>query len=106
MGGQDKGWLELVGAPLVELTLARLRPQLANGELLISANRNLERYAALARALPDAPEFAGCGPLAGLEAGLAACAAPGWWRFPATCLSCPPTWPRGCWRRCCAERPV
>ncbi|WP_208856020.1 molybdenum cofactor guanylyltransferase MobA [Chromobacterium subtsugae] len=76
MGGQDKGWLELVGAPLVELTLARLRPQLANGELLISANRNLERYAALARALPDAPEFAGCGPLAGLEAGLAACAAP------------------------------
>ncbi|WP_253272426.1 NTP transferase domain-containing protein, partial [Chromobacterium subtsugae] len=39
MGGQDKGWLELAGAPLIELTLARLRPQLANGELLISANR-------------------------------------------------------------------
>ncbi|WP_434628866.1 molybdenum cofactor guanylyltransferase MobA [Chromobacterium sp. CV08] len=76
MGRKDKGWLELAGAPLVELTLARLRPQLGKGELLISANRNLERYAALARTLPDAPEFSGCGPLAGLEAGLAACSAP------------------------------
>ncbi|KIA79017.1 molybdopterin-guanine dinucleotide biosynthesis protein MobA [Chromobacterium piscinae] len=71
MGGVDKGWLELDGVALAERVAARLRPQADT--LLISANRNLERYAALGRVVTDAAEFANCGPLAGLEAGLAAC---------------------------------
>ncbi|OHX14441.1 molybdenum cofactor guanylyltransferase [Chromobacterium sphagni] len=72
MAGQDKGWLELAGLPLIVRVRARLQPQV--GELLISANRNLPRYAAFGRTVPDAAEFAGCGPLAGLEAGLSVCA--------------------------------
>lgn len=44
-GGQDKAWLRLRGHGLVEWTLAALRPQV--GEILVSANRNLERYTAL-----------------------------------------------------------
>ncbi|AUH51907.1 molybdenum cofactor guanylyltransferase [Chromobacterium sp. ATCC 53434] len=71
MGGVDKGWVALAGAPLAERVAARLRPQA--DALLISANRNRERYAALGQVVEDAAEFAGCGPLAGLEAGLAAC---------------------------------
>lgn len=64
VGGADKGLLPLRGRPLIEYVLAALRPQV--GELLISANRNLERYAAygcrvLADDLPDYP-----GPLAGM----------------------------------------
>ncbi len=43
MGGADKGLQLLNGRPLVQLVLERLRPQV--DVLLISANRNLERYA-------------------------------------------------------------
>lgn len=43
MGGIDKGLLEVVGRPLVERTIAILRPQV--GRLIISANRNQDRYA-------------------------------------------------------------
>ncbi|MEO9383897.1 molybdenum cofactor guanylyltransferase MobA [Chromobacterium phragmitis] len=71
MGGVDKGWLELNGVALAERAAARLRPQA--DALLISANRNLERYAALGEVVTDDPAYAGGGPLAGLEAGLAAC---------------------------------
>ncbi|MBP4046122.1 molybdenum cofactor guanylyltransferase MobA [Chromobacterium violaceum] len=81
MGGADKGWLELDGVPLAERAAARLRPQA--GALLISANRNLERYAALGQVVADAAEFAGGGPLAGLEAGLSAC--DGDWLVTAPC---------------------
>ncbi|OQX12081.1 MAG: molybdenum cofactor guanylyltransferase [Thiothrix lacustris] len=42
MGGQDKGLLEFQGRPLVEHLLAALQPQVAS--ILISANRNQERY--------------------------------------------------------------
>jgi molybdopterin-guanine dinucleotide biosynthesis protein A len=68
MGGQDKGWIELDGRPLIEHVLARFAPQV--DEVLISVNRNLERYAALGHpVLPDvSPGF--LGPLAGLHAGL------------------------------------
>lgn len=69
MGGVDKGLQDLQGRPLVQWVLARLAPQV--GTVLISANRNLERYAALGCAvLPDRiPDFAG--PLAGIHAALA-----------------------------------
>ncbi|WP_199153717.1 molybdenum cofactor guanylyltransferase MobA [Chromobacterium sp. ASV23] len=81
MGGVDKGWVELDGVALAERVATRLRPQA--DALLISANRNLERYAALGQVVTDAAEFANCGPLAGLEAGLAACATP--WLLTAPC---------------------
>ncbi len=68
----DKGLLPLRGRPMVVHVIERLRPQV--GRLLISANRNRERYAALgfpvvADPLPDYP-----GPLAGLAAGMQAAA--------------------------------
>lgn len=72
MGGVDKGWIEYRGRPLVEHVVERFAPQV--GRLLISANRNIERYAALAEVVQDceAPmhvePFAG--PLAGLLSGL------------------------------------
>ena len=43
LGGEDKGLRLFAGRPLVEWVIAALTPQV--GALLISANRNLERYA-------------------------------------------------------------
>ena len=71
MGGADKGLLELHGLPLVEHVLGRLAPQVSS--VMISANRNLDRYRALVpRVLSDAPSGAERfrGPLAGIHAGL------------------------------------
>jgi molybdopterin-guanine dinucleotide biosynthesis protein A len=70
MGGADKGLVMLDGQPLVAHVLARLAPQV--DEILISANRNLDRYRAFGhRVLED--RIAGfAGPLAGLHAGLCA----------------------------------
>lgn len=68
MGGADKGLVDYQGRPLVEWALAALAPQV--GEILISANRNLDTYAAYGwRVLPDTlPDFPG--PLAGVLAAL------------------------------------
>ena len=70
MGGADKGLIDYQGRPLIEWVLAALAPQV--GEIAISANRNLERYAAYGRrVLPDTlPGFQG--PLAGVLAALQA----------------------------------
>lgn len=70
MGGADKGLVDYQGRPLVEWVLAVLAPQV--GEIVISANRNLERYAAYGRrVLPDTlPAYPG--PLAGVLAALQA----------------------------------
>ncbi|MDP2253153.1 MAG: NTP transferase domain-containing protein, partial [Thiobacillus sp.] len=59
MGGADKGLIDYRGRPLVEWALAALAPQV--GEILISANRNLDLYAAYGhRVLPDTmPDFPG-----------------------------------------------
>lgn len=69
MGGVDKGLQELDGQPLVQCVLARLAPQV--DRVLISANRNRERYVRFGcPVLCDAmPGYAG--PLAGLQAALA-----------------------------------
>lgn len=69
MGGVDKGWIDLHGKPLIEHVIARFAPQV--DELLISANRSLERYRALGYPVveDDPAEFAG--PLAGLHAAIA-----------------------------------
>ena len=67
MGGVDKGLQLFKGQALVRHVLAALLPQSA--EQIISANRNLDAYAALGvRVVRDT---AGFGPLAGLAALLA-----------------------------------
>jgi len=68
MGGADKGLIPFQGRPLIEWVLAALAPQV--GAIVISANRNLGRYAAYGhRVLPDTlPDFPG--PLAGVLAAL------------------------------------
>ena len=74
MGGIDKGLQELRGQTMVHRVIERLAPQV--DELLINANRNVERYAAFGhRVVPDQiPDYAG--PLAGLHAALSAAAQP------------------------------
>ena len=74
LGGTDKGLLELDGQPLVQRAARRLAGQV--GPLLLSANRNLDRYRALGfEPLTDGP-YPNAGPLAGLRAGLLACGTP------------------------------
>lgn len=70
MGGVDKGLQLLRGRPLVTWVIERLAPQV--DELLINANQNADRYAALGHpVIPD--EITGyAGPLAGLHRGLGA----------------------------------
>jgi molybdopterin-guanine dinucleotide biosynthesis protein A len=70
MGGEDKGLVELLGRPMIVHVLDRLRPQV--GPVLINANRNLDRYAALGHpVIPDTLDGY-LGPLAGVLAGLRA----------------------------------
>lgn len=68
MGGQDKGWVELGGKPLIEHVISRLGAQV--GDIVISANRHLEPYRALGFRVvsDDTPDFAG--PLSGALAGI------------------------------------
>lgn len=72
MGGQDKGLIPLRGRPLVAWVLDRLAPQV--DEILISANRSLDRYRAFGHRVVKDSVFEGdgayAGPLAGLHAGL------------------------------------
>ncbi|WP_413043899.1 molybdenum cofactor guanylyltransferase MobA [Pseudomonas sp. YJ42] len=70
MGGQDKGLVEWHGKPLVAWPYRIARP--LTDDLLVSCNRNQQRYAAFADRLvcDDEPDFPG--PLAGIRAGLAA----------------------------------
>jgi molybdenum cofactor guanylyltransferase len=74
MGGVDKGLQQLRGKPMVEWVLARLAPQVA--EIIVNANQNIQTYERYGhRVVSD--EIAGfAGPLAGLHAGLKACAHP------------------------------
>jgi molybdopterin-guanine dinucleotide biosynthesis protein A len=70
LGGADKAFLPLGSAPLLSHLLARLTGQVQH--IAISANGRLDRFAAYPLPiLPDAPEHAGKGPLAGVAAGLA-----------------------------------
>lgn len=88
-GGEDKGWVEVQGRPLIAWTVDALRPQV--GELLISANRNQARYAALgARVLADPAPDQYQGPFAGMVQLL--CAARHDWLLcvPCDALSLPP----------------
>ena len=67
VGGADKPLLEFQGRPLVARVAAMLAPQVQR--VLISANRNPERYGAYGPVVADAlPDYAG--PLAGISAAL------------------------------------
>ncbi|GGJ81479.1 molybdenum cofactor guanylyltransferase MobA [Pseudomonas matsuisoli] len=70
MGGRDKGLLEWRGRPLIAWLHDQVRPE--TDDLIISCNRNAERYAPYADRLiqDDEPDFPG--PMAGIRAGLAA----------------------------------
>ncbi|OIQ99226.1 molybdenum cofactor guanylyltransferase [mine drainage metagenome] len=74
MGGVDKGLRLFRGLPLAAHAIARLAPQV--DALIINANQNRAAYEALGHpVIGDAlGNFAG--PLAGLHAGLCACATP------------------------------
>lgn len=72
MGGADKGWVVHDGEPLVATVLRRIAPQV--GSVLVSANRNVDAYQALAEVVTDADAGLALepfpGPLAGVLAGL------------------------------------
>ena len=75
MGGEDKGLIELAGEPLVAHVRRRLEPQVAR--VLINANRNPDRYAAIrgCEVVADLHrEFAG--PLAGMVSAMRAATTP------------------------------
>jgi molybdopterin-guanine dinucleotide biosynthesis protein A len=71
MGGIDKGLQQLKGKPLVAHVIDRLKPQVDT--LLVSANRNIDTYAAFGYPVVTDRIDGFAGPLAGLHAGLTAC---------------------------------
>ncbi|MEO4046445.1 molybdenum cofactor guanylyltransferase MobA [Pseudomonas sp. CAU 1711] len=75
MGGRDKGLVEWRGRPLIAHLHKVARP--LTDDLIISCNRNAERYAAYADRLVTDAEAGFPGPLAGILAGLA-CARHEW----------------------------
>lgn len=82
MDEADKGFALLNGRPMVEHVASRFRPQVS--ALLISANRNLARYADYGQVVTDDPAHGTWqGPLAGVAAGLAASQHP--WLATAPC---------------------
>lgn len=74
MGGVDKGLQLLDGRRLIDRVIERLAPQVDT--LLVNANRNLEAYAELGYPLVMDRIEGFAGPLAGIHAGLMACATP------------------------------
>jgi molybdopterin-guanine dinucleotide biosynthesis protein A len=90
MGGVDKGLQALDGRPLAAHVIERLAPQA--GRVWISANRNLDAYAALGQGvLTDPPGLEYAGPLAGMLAGLNAIPDDAWLlTAPCDCPRLPP----------------
>lgn len=88
MGGVDKGLVAIEGQPMAAWVLERLRPQV--GQVLINANRNLDEWRSYGA--PVVTDVIGgfSGPLAGVHAGLLACASP--WLATVPCDS--PFFPR------------
>ena len=74
MGGVDKGLSRLGDEPLVAHIIRRLAPQV--GPLIINANQNHDIYAGFGHPVVGDRIEGYAGPLAGLEAGLAACTTP------------------------------
>lgn len=74
MGGLDKGLVPLAGRPMVEHVLDALGPQVTN--IIISANRNLDRYRSYGCPVVSDEDSGYPGPLAGVLAGLKVAAHP------------------------------
>jgi molybdopterin-guanine dinucleotide biosynthesis protein A len=70
MGGADKGLLEWQGRPLIAWLHDLVRP--LTDDLIISCNRNSDRYACFADRLVQDDDKGFQGPLAGIRAGLRA----------------------------------
>jgi molybdopterin-guanine dinucleotide biosynthesis protein A len=82
LGGRDKGLAMLAGRPLIAHVVDSLKQQ--SGDMLICINRNAEQYAAFAAICSDrTPGFHG--PLAGIDAALAACRTPWLLTVPVDC---------------------
>ena len=88
-GGADKGWLEYHGKPLVAHALDHLQ---AFDQVLISANRNQQRYAALGPQLVGDLRADFQGPLSGIESAFAACDADWLYVLPVDVLGVPHDW--------------
>ncbi|MEM0953979.1 MAG: molybdenum cofactor guanylyltransferase MobA [Pseudomonadota bacterium] len=70
-GGRDKGLVRVYGRPLVQQALDTVSGLASNA--VISANRNLDRYAEFGHPIVADTLTGFQGPLAGLQAGLAYC---------------------------------
>lgn len=68
MGGQDKGWVTWQGRALIEHMHSVVRP--LTDDLIISCNRNHQRYQALADQLVSDPSHDFTGPLIGIISAL------------------------------------
>lgn len=75
MGGRDKGWVKIGDQAFVEQLLSGLKAQISTLDIdpyiVISANRNLQRYKALADWVISDQRSGYQGPLAGIESALA-----------------------------------
>lgn len=74
MGGRDKGLIAFKGREMIGWVLDALRPQV--GQLLISANRNLDRYRRTGVPIVSDAGRDFAGPLAGIAAGFHASSTP------------------------------
>jgi molybdopterin-guanine dinucleotide biosynthesis protein A len=71
MQGQDKGLVSFRGRPLIEHVIERIQPQV--DQIIISANRNTERYAHYTDQVIADQDPGFSGPLAGIASGLPHC---------------------------------
>jgi molybdopterin-guanine dinucleotide biosynthesis protein A len=71
MQGQDKGLVSFRGRPLIEHVIARIKPQI--DQIIISANRNADRYAPYADLVIADQRSDFSGPLAGIASCLPHC---------------------------------
>jgi len=68
MGGVDKGLMDYQGQPMIEHVLSRMTPQV--DQVMINANRNLDRYKQYSIPVITDENDQFDGPLAGMQAGM------------------------------------
>ncbi|RCS58251.1 molybdenum cofactor guanylyltransferase MobA [Parvibium lacunae] len=101
LGGIDKGLQEYAGKPLIQHAIEHVQPQVA--QIIVSANRHLNRYSALGYpVIPDLSWLASgrsptpaqpqhyAGPLAGILSALAYCQTPWLCSLPVDAPTLPP----------------
>ncbi len=71
MGGHDKGLLPINNRAMIEYVIEKLSPQV--DDILINANRNLERYSQFGHKVITDQITGYAGPLAGMAAAIQAC---------------------------------